>query len=213
MSNKKILILGTILLTLLISLQLASALSATGWAPRVIRPEKGVPLEKYILVQNTNDVPITIEIEVGGDLKDDIELVDNTFVLLQGQEKKAYFTVNTQHSGLVNFVVRYVPEEGNAVGLSHKVSVSTEGGTPLEKAISEDNDEPTDTTSDSPPSNDEPSGFSLTPGGIPEESRDKPFNPMIIFSITTPLLAIAVIALLIFSAKLTKPKKRLKRRA
>ena len=218
MSNKTILLFATVLLTLLVSLQFVSALSATGWAPRVIRPEKGEPLEKYVLVQNTNDVPVTIEIDVGGDLADDVELLDNSFVLTPSQEKKAYFIVDTKNSGILSFVVRYIPEEGNSVGLSHRISVSTEGGTPVEPS-DDPSDDPQDPQDPQDPdsSSDEPSGFSLTPGGIPDESRDKPFNPLVIFSITTPMLAIAVILLFIFAArksktaKTTKPKKRLKR--
>ena len=176
----------------------------------VLRLDPEETVRKSILVKNINDVPVTIDLIVSGDLEKDIILEEETFVLLSQTDKKAYFTLKAQKSGSTetNINVRFTPEEGNGVGFSSKIIVVV--------SDDDDDDEDTDedTTSEDP--NEDPDedtsdqGFSFNPGGAPstiEEQSKTKFSPLT-FLLIFPLILVTILILLVIYAEKSKSKKK-----
>ncbi len=106
--------------TIFLSLSLVSSITASiGNSRMILRAESGEKLEKYVLVKNVNDVPVTVELVVSGDLENYTEIKDNNFTLSPEEEKKAYFTIESPVKGMSTskIYVKFIPEEGNTVGL------------------------------------------------------------------------------------------------
>lgn len=103
----------------------ANALTgATGSARMVIKGEVGKEIEKYILVKNVNDVPVTINLSASGDLTDSIKILDSVFELEPGQDKKAYFTIKAKDQGIYESKINILfksEEEKNGVGISSTI--------------------------------------------------------------------------------------------
>jgi len=94
--------------------------------------ETGETLDKAIRVINDNDVALNIELSASGDLKDDIEIIDESFILQPGEEKNARFTITANEPGTffsrVN--VQFTPEQGgNGVGLASVITTIISGET------------------------------------------------------------------------------------
>ncbi len=93
--------------------------------------QAGDVIEKYILVQNVNSVPVDIELFASGDLENDIEIIDSNFMLGAGEEKKAYFKIKVREEGTTEtkMNVKFSPiDGGNGVGLSSTITVIAEKG-------------------------------------------------------------------------------------
>ncbi len=113
-------------------LMLTNVLAITGSignARMIIQATTGEEIEKYILVKNVNDVPVSINISVSGELADNVDLKDKQFKLNAGEEKKAYFTIKALEQGTTEtqINVAFTPEEGRGVGLSSTVIVVAKG--------------------------------------------------------------------------------------
>ena len=124
MRIQNIAICFVLVLVLLSFISVVSATTASiGNSRMVIRADPEEPVERYILVKNVNEFPVTIEFLVSGTLRDYTELDEDSFVLQAGEEKKAYFTIESPEAGTseTKIVVRFIPEEGNSVGLSSTV--------------------------------------------------------------------------------------------
>ncbi|MBI2631457.1 hypothetical protein HYW75_00450 [Candidatus Pacearchaeota archaeon] len=114
----------------ILMLSLISGLTATlGNSRMVLRMNSGDSLEKYLLIKNANSVPVKIEITTSGDLAKWVNINDNIFSLSPDEEKKAFFTIKATKSGTTEtkLNVRFIPEEGSAVGLSATVVVIASG--------------------------------------------------------------------------------------
>jgi preprotein translocase subunit SecG len=116
----------TVLVLSLISLAAAAEITATiGNSRMVLDLNPGESVEKYILVKNSNEVPITIELTPSGDLIDTLVIKENNFTLAPGEEKKAYFTITASNSRATEtkIYVKFIPEEGGSVGLASTILI------------------------------------------------------------------------------------------
>ena len=97
--------------------------ASIGNSRMVLRVAPGEDVERYILVRNVNNESVTIELFASGDLTENIELAEESFVLAAGEEKKAYFTIKSNEPGTTEtkINVAFKPEEGNGAGLSSTV--------------------------------------------------------------------------------------------
>ena len=133
LSRKIWMIIGLFSL-LLLSLNLASAITGKiGNGRMILNLESGEEIEKSIQVINDNDVPLNITLFVGGNLTDNIELIDENFILNAGEEKKARFTLKAgeetgRYEGRIN--VKFTPEDKNEAGvvLSSQIIVNVNEG-------------------------------------------------------------------------------------
>lgn len=114
-----------ILIIFLVLMQPAvSGLTASiGNSRMVLRAAPGEDIEKYILVRNVNNASVTINLFASGDLATNIKLAEESFVLVAGEEKKAYFTIKADEAGTTEtkINVAFKPEEGSGAGLSSTV--------------------------------------------------------------------------------------------
>ena len=166
----------------------------------VLNLESGEDVKRTVGVINDNDVPINVTLTSSGDLKDDIEIIDNNFILEPGEEFKARFGLTAPdkpgtYTGRVN--VLFAPlEGGNSVGLSSVITLNVIG----------DENVPNDEEEDVPEDEDDEGdnrGISL--GVIGEGNQTNLISGNIVLgkeenSITSlmPYLAILVIILLAF---------------
>ena len=113
------------------SINLVHAITGSiGNARMVLRANTGDEIEKYILVNNVNNISVNIELTKSGDLQDFIEIKDNNFTLAPGQDRKAYFMINVGKAGTSEskINVKFSPQDkGNGVGLSSTIIVIAEG--------------------------------------------------------------------------------------
>jgi hypothetical protein len=106
--------------------QVYAITGSIGNARMILRQEIGDKIEKSILVKNTNDVPVNVELSVFGDLEKYITIKDQNFSLASGEEKKAFFVVNVQKEGTTEskINVKFSPVDGkNGVGLTSTIIV------------------------------------------------------------------------------------------
>jgi len=121
-------VLTTVVLAYLLLLMPVFALTGSiGNSRMILNLEPGETIERYILVKNVNDVAVDIDIGAAGDLADSVELQDEEFTLEPGEDKKAYFTITAQDSGVTEtrINVRFTPiDGGNGVGLSSQIIIA-----------------------------------------------------------------------------------------
>lgn len=187
-----------IVLALLLILTIANVSAITGRmgnSRMILRLEPGETVEKYIKVENVNDMPITIDMEPSGDLADYVKLDEKTFTLQPGEDKKAYFTIKAGKAGTTEtkINVRFTPPEGNGVGLSSTIII-------IAGEATDDSDDVNDDANDD-------SGFSFHPSGnVIDDSDSSGISLPKILIASTSLLIVVLIVLSIYSFKL-KPKK------
>jgi len=104
--------------------------AAIGNGRMILRGDVGDNVERYVNVINQNDFDVVINISVSGDLENYVSLVDESFILSAGEERKAYFNIEFAKSGTtetkINVQFTPVDDEGGA-GLSSNVIVIAEG--------------------------------------------------------------------------------------
>ncbi len=149
---------------------------------------------KSILVKNVNNIPVTINLTISGDLNDSIKLDESSFVLSPGEEKKAYFTIkaakNETTESKINVVFK--PETGSGVILSSTIIViPSEDGSADSSAADSSN------------------AGDANPAGAAVSGPNAKLNPTTILIISTLVLIALFIALIIYSKK-AKSKKGLK---
>ncbi len=199
MVKKSFLILAMVMALLLLSLASVSAITARiGNSRMVLHLEAGESVEKYVLVRNVNDVPVTIDLTVSGDLAENLVLDEETFELAPGEDKKAYFTITADEPGTseTKINVRFTPPEGAGVGVASNVIVFASG----EDGNSTD-ENPDDT------------GFSFTPSGedvsedlLNSEGEGFKFTVLNILFISTLLLVVIFIILVVYQTKVKSKK-------
>jgi hypothetical protein len=104
MKMKKGIVLIFVLLIALSNCVFLSAITGSmGNARMVLYPEvngwTNTVIDKTILVKNVNDMPINITLVADDDAKDFLEVIDKTFILEAGEEKKAQFQVKVKKEG------------------------------------------------------------------------------------------------------------------
>jgi hypothetical protein len=195
--------LAVSLVVLLIVANASALTGRLGNSRMVLRLETGETAERYLSIENVNDVPIKISLAASGDLADNLEIKDNDFSLEPGESRKAYFTVKADEEGTTEtkINVMYTPPEGSGIGLTANIIVIASG----ESTGSEDNSE-----TDNPDT-----GFSFNPTGNPstggnDSSFKLNFSPVVWLLISSIALVVIFIALLVYANKM-KSKKRARR--
>ncbi len=130
MNMKKGSLFFVCLVTFILIVGGASALTVKfGNGVSVVRSDVGDEIERFIRIINDNDVSVTVVLEPAGELADNVDLIDNNFTLEPGEERKAYFTIFADEPGTfeTQILVKFVPEEGNPVGLASRITVIASG--------------------------------------------------------------------------------------
>ncbi|MBW2976520.1 hypothetical protein KY347_03685 [Candidatus Woesearchaeota archaeon] len=147
---KKFLVL---LCLMILVLPAAYSLSASiGNAKAVLRvnasPEEPAVIERTILVNNKNDIPVRITVAPAKDFEKFVEVIDEEFVLQPGESKKAEFILTIDRGGTIEgkILVGFSPADPevkeNSVGLSSTIIIISEG------PIIEDEEEEIEETED-----------------------------------------------------------------
>jgi hypothetical protein len=205
---KKRLIISTLLVSLILLSAIAQVSAITGRlgnSRMVLRLDVGEEARRSLLVENVNDVPITIEMAASGDLAGNVEFEENSFTLQPGEEKKAYFTIETKEPGTTEtkINVMFKPPQGTGVGLSANIVVISEG-----EAIGENEETPAEDNEDSEVNEENP-GFSFNPSGQNVQAGSEgsfKFTPITILTISTIFLIVVFLILIIYSGKLNRKK-------
>src|SRR3989338_657291 len=209
MSKRKLFIV----LILLLSLTSVSAITASiGNSRMVLRLSIGEEVEKYVLVKNINDVPITIDISVSGDLADSVELIDEQFVLNPKEEKKAYFRIykDEKRTTETKINVKFTPEEGQGVGLSSTVVlIANDDMTNDEEQFDELSDEinEEDTQDEE---NDDAGEFNFNPRNVPDE-EEKGLSITQLLILSSAILVLVFVILIVYANKVNRRKKKVGR--
>jgi hypothetical protein len=101
-----------------------SAITASlGNSRMVLRAGVGETIEKSLLVRNSNDVSVNIQLTIDGDLAENVVLKEPSFELASGEDKKAFFTIRANEEGTTTtkINVAFNPDDGNGVGLTSTV--------------------------------------------------------------------------------------------
>jgi len=113
-----------ILLIILVNIMFVSAITGTmGNAKMILYPEVNgfttTKIEKSILTKNVNDIPINVTLKIDEGGKEFLELIDKSFILPAGEEKKAEFLVKVRKEGTYNGKINvfFSPVEGKEPGV------------------------------------------------------------------------------------------------
>ncbi|MFH1802981.1 MAG: hypothetical protein ABH864_06060 [archaeon] len=203
---KKRLILSALLASFILISIVANVSAITGRlgnSRMVLNLDVGEEARRYVLVQNVNDVAITIELIASGDLIDSINFEDSSFILQPGEEKKAYFTIKADKAGTTETKVNvmFKPPQGSGVGLSANIIVVTSGESDEEDNSGQDTEDPEDSETDE-------GGFSFNPSGnAVQNGEPSTFSPVTLLAISTAILVIIFIILVIYSGRSSKKKR------
>lgn len=188
--EKKLIFAGFLMVLLVLSLVNVSAITGKiGNGRMIINLEVGDILNRTIRVINDNDAALNITLTGSGDLVDYLEIIDDSFILQAGEEKKARFKLEAKKAGTytTKINVRFAPleEGGNGVGLSSTIitKIYKDGELP---------DNSDDYTDDGEITGDVVDG--KTNGENSETDKDNKF--LIVLVLLTILLVIVLIALI-----------------
>jgi hypothetical protein len=132
MEIKKVSLSLFVMLVLLLSLNLTSAITGSiGNAKMILYPEVNgwttTTIERSILVRNVNNVSVDISLEANDEGKEFLEIIDNKFTLVPGEEKKAQFIVKVKeekdYEGRINVFFSPIESDGPGVVLSSTIIV------------------------------------------------------------------------------------------
>lgn len=175
----------------------------------VLRADVGEQVERYLLIKNTNDVPVRIELEASGDLEEYLKIKDNNFTIQPGDEKKAYFTIKSPEAGMseTKIKVLFIPETGSSVGLGSTVIFIA--GDSTTDYIPDEN--PADSEDNVTTNSSNPFSFKPKPGsGTAQSNFNLNISPIILLTILTAVLVLVFIILIIFLSKKKKGVRRKK---
>ncbi|HLD98312.1 MAG TPA: hypothetical protein VI815_03220 [Candidatus Nanoarchaeia archaeon] len=114
-----------ILSVLLISVSVSALTAKIGNGRMILNTEVGEKIEKSIRVINDNDVSVNITLFPSGDLMNNTDIIDDSFILQPGEEKNARFTVYSNSIGRyetkVNVQFNPTYENENGAGLSSQI--------------------------------------------------------------------------------------------
>jgi len=186
-------------LILLISVSSVLAITGSiGNSRMILRLEQGEKVERYILVKNVNDIPVTIDLFASGDLADDVVLKEDNFVLYPNEDKKAYFTITASKPGTTEtkINVKFTPEEGAGIGLSSTIIViAGEGFSSNNDGATSENVEDTNTQSPI-------TGHLTSQGRVPTLGKE------LILVVSTFVLIVSLFILLIYAKVKSKKSKK-----
>ena len=208
MEMKRSLVFTFAILLLITSGALVSAITGSmGNAKMILYPDvngwTNTVLEKTILVKNVNDVPINVTLIPDANATKFVEIIDKSFILQPGEEKKAQFDVKVRKVGTYN----------GQINVFFRPANGTEGGVVLSSTIiviARKNQGYTDNTSNTPVKNNTSSNGNNTSGknGSNDASTEKP-NLLLIWGIGLVIMLLVLLLLLyIWNKKRGRSKKR-----
>ena len=203
--------LFTTILAILILMSVVAQVSAItgrlGNSRMLLRLDVGEEVRRNLVIENVNDIPLTIEMVASGDLASNIRFEENEFILQPGEEKKAYFTIKATQPGSTDtqINVMFKPPQGSGVGLLANIIV-TAGG----EAIGDNT--PTNEEDPEGPQTQEPRSGSTFNSPEDNENPLKADNyftltPITFLTISTVVLIIIFIILIVYSGKLKRKKR------
>jgi hypothetical protein len=157
MKMKKSFIFAFAILLLVVNGVYVSAITGSmGNAKMILYPEvngwTNTVVEKSILVKNVNDVPINITLVRDENATKFIDLIDETFILEPGEERKAMFDVKVRkegkYEGSINVFFRPVEGKEPGVVLSSTIIAIAKKQSDYEEPVDEENDANETTTGD-----------------------------------------------------------------
>jgi len=169
----------------------------------ILRLEVGETAERYLLIENVNDVPVTVTLTTSGDLAENLKLDKETVELQPGEDEKVYFTIKANEEGTTETKVNVAfnsEEGGTGVGLTATVIVVASG-----ESISDEDEDP---ELDDSEFNFNPSGSPLQ--NPPASTNKLKFSSLTFFTISTIVLIAIFIGLIVYAKKI-KTKKRPRR--
>ncbi len=167
MKTKNMMMFALVILFLITGSSFISAITGSiGNGKMVLYPEvngwTNTLIEKTILVNNVNDVPVNITLKLDSESSEFIDLIDKSFILEAGESKKAEIVIRVRkegtYEGRVN--VFFKPVEGKEAGvvLSSTIVVIASKDTGYEEDEEEENtEEETDLPVENPEGTDSPS--------------------------------------------------------
>jgi len=202
---------GILSLLLIVSLiSNVSAITASiGSARMILYPSTGESVERSILVKNVNDVPVSINISVTGDLANYVKLNENNFRLEAGEERKVYFTIKADKEGQTETKINigFNPEVGRGVGLFATIIVIATGNDVSSDDSNDNANTNSATNTDNGTTNPSYNGVTFgsrggTIGSGPSNSNGKlNISPLTILMISTGVLIIILIILIIIAGR------------
>ena len=127
MGSLSIKLLFVFIFVMFLSSSVLAITGAIGNGKMVLNGEVGDILEKSILVINNNNISVNISVYALGDLLDYIDILDEEFVLLPNERKKAYFRVELTQPGTfnprINVKFTSTNESGGGVGLTSNIII------------------------------------------------------------------------------------------
>jgi len=166
-------------------------------------------IEKYVRVNNVNDVPVQITLEPRADLVDIAEIIDESFTLEPGESKDANFIIRLDYGGTYQGQIGVgfqALEGGHGVGLSSTIIIIAEGPEDPNRVKEEAPEEeviPEEETPEEEEVIEEPEEeVTVTVGGKPleeekeEASQEKKASPLVGILIVIIILVVGVIVAL-----------------
>lgn len=184
-----------LLLILTIFTGFAGAITGSmGNSKMILYPELNggsIVIDRTILVRNVNDVVINVTLEADSNAKKFIDVVDKTFSLQPGEEKKARITIKIDEEGRYEgkVLVSFAPsqKDGPGIVLSSTIIVITEGN-----RISENNEEA---------SSEEELGENISTKKELAAGEEKALDPKVMVIGGSSILLIVILAFLIGAMK------------
>lgn len=205
MAIKKTLVFAFAILFLISGSVLVSAITGSiGNGKMVLYPEvngwTNTIIDKTILVNNVNEVPVNVTLKLDSNSSEFIELIDESFILEAGESKKAEIIIKVKkegtYEGRVNVFFR--PAEGTEAGvvLSSTIIVIAKKDTGYEE---EEEDPEEEVEEEINPEN--------------PEQQEKPSKLIKFWGISTLILVVVLLILLyIWGKKRKKSKRKTKRK-
>ena len=206
MEMKRSLVFTFAILLLITSGALVSAITGSmGNAKMILYPDvngwTNTVLEKTILVKNVNDVPINVTLIPDANATKFVEIIDKSFILQPGEEKKAQFDVKVRKVGTYN----------GQINVFFRPANGTEGGVVLSSniiVIARKNQGYTDNNTDTPVKNNTNNNTTGDNGSNNGSDIEKP-NLLLIWGVGFVVLLLVLLLLLyIWNKKRGRSKKR-----
>jgi len=124
-TNKSIILIFSLVLSLLFVFSVNAITASIGNARMVLYPTvvPGEPtiIEKYIAVNNINDIDVKVELKPSEEFEQYVNIIDDSFVLKPTEYKNARFNITISQPGRYEgkILVSFLPaeEQGNITGV------------------------------------------------------------------------------------------------
>jgi hypothetical protein len=206
MEMKKSFTLGVVVLCLALvlnSVLLSAITGSMGNARMVLHPEvngfTNTVIDRTILIKNVNDVPINITLQRNENATKFVTLIDESFILQPGEERKAAFQVKVKKEGTY---------EGKINVFFKPVDNSTkEPGVVLSSIVTVIAKKDQSSYDNTPDNTDNTDNTNVDPTTVDGNNSNSKVNPMTLLTISTAVLLVVLIFLFFIAGKKGSKKK------